>query len=170
MGRLLIKSQKGSVAVEFGLVTFFILLPLVVGMIEFGFIFHHKALITKASREGARLLIMHSNHDGFDSAGFQQLIEDRVRAYCGDYGDGHAWSLLNPRNLDNPPTVTVTLSGVPVPGDDSGHSEKGDPFYVRVQYPYRFTFLAFMSRINPSFSGGITISAQTTMGYMEPDE
>lgn len=159
MGYLLIKSQKGVVAVEFALVTILILLPLMAGMVEFGMIFYDKAKITNASREGARLLITHGKSDGITSSD----VEARVKNYCGDT-DGIAKFLINPGDSNS--TVTVSLSGFPDPDTNI----KGDPFTVKVQYTYKYLFLSIMTKMLPLFPNGVTISAETTMSYMEPDE
>jgi Flp pilus assembly protein TadG len=163
-------NQRGSIAIEFALVALFILFPLVAGMVEFGNIFFDKAIITNASREGARLLITYGQGDkgGLTEAQYEAMVQTnvitRVKQYCGDSGDNVARALINPGSSGS--TVTVTLSGVPVPGT----STKGAPFTVTVQYVYRYMFLSFMSKMLPSFSSSINLGAQTTMGYEAPDQ
>jgi len=163
-------SQKGSIAVEFALVALLILLPLMAGMVEFGDIFYDKAILTNASREGARLLITYGQGDkaGLTEAQYEAMVQTnvvtRVKQYCGDSGDNVARALINPGAASS--TVSVTLSGVPVPGT----SVKGAPFTVTVQYVYHYMFLSFMSKMLPSFSSSLNIGAQTTMGYEAPDQ
>jgi len=47
--------DEGAAALEMALVTWLVLLPLVLGMIEFGFVMQAQLAVTHAAREGARL-------------------------------------------------------------------------------------------------------------------
>lgn len=47
--------DQGAAALEFALVLSFILIPMLLGLIEFGFAFQAQLAITHAAREGARL-------------------------------------------------------------------------------------------------------------------
>lgn len=60
MRRLLAKDQKGQAMVELALVLP-ILLLLMMGVIEFGRIYHSYLTITNASREGARVAVLGKN-------------------------------------------------------------------------------------------------------------
>lgn len=48
--------DTGASAVEFALVSMFALIPLLLGIIQFGFIFYSQITITQAAREGVRPL------------------------------------------------------------------------------------------------------------------
>jgi Flp pilus assembly protein TadG len=122
-----------------------LLLMIVFGIIEFGFILYDKAMITNASREGARAGIVF-HHPGRISVAD---ITDVVTDYCRD----HLVSLGNPSNA-----VEVAV----VPGSDPG-----DPLTVTVTYRYTFLVLpnlrALVSGSSGSLPGGITLTAQTVM-------
>ena len=53
MKRRLLKNQKGTEVVEFAIVSLLLFL-LLFGIIDFGILLYDKAVITNASREGAR--------------------------------------------------------------------------------------------------------------------
>lgn len=52
-GEMILKRQNGSAAVEFAIILP-ILIVLLFGIVEFGLILYNKAVVTNASREGAR--------------------------------------------------------------------------------------------------------------------
>lgn len=54
----LIKNTDGQSLVEFALVLNFILIPLILGMIEFGWILNGQITLTSAAREGVRAAIV----------------------------------------------------------------------------------------------------------------
>src|SRR6185295_15002998 len=55
--RRLLRAESGAELIEFGL-TLPLLLLLVLGMIEFGFLFREYEIVTNAAREGARIAIL----------------------------------------------------------------------------------------------------------------
>ena len=132
-----IKNQRGVAAVEFAL----ILLPLVLlvfGTIEFSTLLYDKAMITNASREGARAGIVYSFPDRIADG----EIVNVVSTYCSD----HMLSLGG----DSSVSTTISRSG----------NASGDDLTVRVSYVYQFLVL-------PSFiaalSGGLNLQAETVM-------
>jgi len=129
------KDQNGIAAVEFALV-----LPLLVilafGIIEFSLVLFDKAVITNASREGARAAILYRVTPVTESE-----IQDVVNQYCQDR--------LISLKATNPPSVSVSPAGA-----------SGDPRSVQVTYTYNFLVLpAFIS----SLGGGINLQAETIM-------
>ena len=74
-----VKEQKGAALVEFAIVLPLILL-LIFGMIEFSILFDNQAVITNASREGARFGIVYDypNRPDVDE------ITQRALTYCED--------------------------------------------------------------------------------------
>ena len=70
------RSEDGAQLVEFALVLP-LLLFVVLGIAEFGFIFQRYEVVTNAAREGARMAVL----PGYDSAGAEDAIRTRVRAY-----------------------------------------------------------------------------------------
>ena len=131
------KNQRGVAAVEFAL----ILIPLVLlvfGTIEFGTALYDKAVITNASREGARAGILYIN-EGTVGAGDIAAV---VSTYCGNNMislGGNSSVATNVTWQGAPPNSTVT---------------------VRVTYLYNFLVLpSFVA----SLAGGINLQAETVM-------
>lgn len=69
----MMRNEKGAVAIEFVIVTLFILMPLLFGTIDLALAVHNKQVITNASREGARAGIAQST---------TSEIETVVANYC----------------------------------------------------------------------------------------
>jgi Flp pilus assembly protein TadG len=131
-----IHSQKGVAAVEFALV-----LPLLVllafGIIEFSLALYDKAVITNASREGARAGIVFR-----DPAFTDGEIIDIVNQYCQNRLITFGSALQ--------PTTSVVREGAST-GDD-----------LTVQVHYQYTFLVIPGFIT-NMTGGIPMTAQTVM-------
>jgi Flp pilus assembly protein TadG len=139
-GRITVKKnmhdQKGVAAVEFAI----ILLPLVLlifGSIEFTTALYDKAVITNASREGARAGIVYDDPRRSNSD-----IVDAVSRYCSD----------NMISLGGNSDISTQI----IRGGDTA----GDPLTVRVTYTYNFLVLPnFITSLAP----GITMEAETVM-------
>ena len=131
-----IHSQKGVAAVEFALV-----LPLLVllafGIIEFSLALYDKAVITNASREGARAGIVFR-----DPAFTDGEIIGIVNQYCQNRLITFGSALQ--------PTTSVVREGTST-GDD-----------LTVQVHYQYTFLVIPGFIT-NMTGGIPMTAQTVM-------
>ncbi len=130
--------EKGTSAVEFALILPLLLL-LLFAIIEFGFVLYDKAVITNASREGARKGVLSRTPRVSEST-----IETTVSAYCASnlisFGTG---------------TAITTVSGAPCPTP-----AVDDDITVTVAYPYSFLVLPnFLS----SVTGQITLTAATVM-------
>lgn len=69
-------SEDGAQLIEFALVLPLLLL-VVLGIAEFGFLFQRYEVITNAAREGARMAVL----PGYDSALGQAAVRTRVQAY-----------------------------------------------------------------------------------------
>ena len=121
--------------VEFAIVLL-LLLILICGVIEFGVMFYDKAVITNASREGARAKIT-----GLED---QEIIKI-VLNYC----DGNLVNLAgndfdpDPDDPDNPDKIII--------------SEDGSDRIVRLEYSYDLLLGSFFGFDNT------TISAETVM-------
>ena len=131
--------EKGASAVEFALVLPVLMLVLF-GIIEFGLTLYDKAIITNASREGARRGIVYVGDTVGVSPG---VVTSTVDSYVGSY-------LVSLGSGTGTPSTTITGNcGVP-----------GSSLTVAVSYPYSFLVL-------PSFAsglaGGITLSGVTVM-------
>lgn len=131
------KKQRGVAAVEFAL----ILIPLVLlvfGAIEFSTLIYDKAMITNASREGARAGIVYSYPNRISDA----EIVNVVNTYCSN----HMISLGG----DSPVGTTITRTG----------NSSGDSLTVTVSYVYQFLILpSFMAAL----SNGLSLEAVTVM-------
>lgn len=57
--------QRGSAAVEFAIILP-LLMTLLLGIVEFGYLFNQQISLTQAAREGAREYALHHGQPGFD--------------------------------------------------------------------------------------------------------
>jgi Flp pilus assembly protein TadG len=130
------RNQKGASAVEFALVLP-ILLVLAFGIIEFSIALYDKAMITNASREGAR-------------AGIAFRIPPVTDEQIGNVVNTYLGSSLITFGGPAAANTTVTRNG-PNPGDE-----------LTVSVDYTYTFLLVPNFIT-SLSGGITMVAETVM-------
>ena len=136
-----ITEESGAAAVEFA-----IILPLLViflfGIIEFSIMFYDKAVITNASREGARAGIVFADPRP-DAAEIQSVVNN--------YSNNLLITFGTPNLQISPPTPCV---------------DPGDELIVTVTYEYDFLIVpnilaAFFS--GGAFSDGSTIGATTKM-------
>ena len=136
-------SEKGASAVEFALVLP-VLMMIIFGIIEFGFIMYDKAIVTNASREGARRGIVYSvNAAGIPVAVPTSDITDIVKSYC-------ASNLVSLGSGTAAPSTTITGSC----------AAPGNSLTVTVTYPYSFLVLPnFVSGL----TGNITLNGVTLM-------
>jgi hypothetical protein len=137
-----VKNEKGAAVVEFAVVVP-LLLVLVFGIIEFGVLIYNKAMITNASREGAREGILFRD----DRSGLEVDIDTTISNYLAGtlitFGtpNDHEWDSIPPRG--NLPSLN-----------------SGDHLTITIEYDYDFLLVpAFIQEIGPS----VTLSATTTM-------
>ena len=109
------KSQRGTTAVEFAIIFPLILLPLLFGIIEFSFILYDQAMITNASREGARAGIV-AQSPRVDIPTIQGVVDKYCKLYLISFKSGAT------------PTTEVVRSG----------DTFGSDLYVTVKYKYSF--------------------------------
>ena len=131
-----INNQNGAALVEFAIVLP-VLLMLIFGMIEFSILLYDKAMITNASREGARAGIVYSFPTPVTTAAITQTVNNSLQTNLISLGGASA------------PTITA--------GQCTG---SGMPLTVAVTYPYKFLVLPNFVQ---SLSGTITLNAQTVM-------
>lgn len=132
--------QKGAAAVEFAIILP-ILIMLLFGIIEFGILLYDKAMITNASREGARAGIVFVSDETV--AEFNQKIFDAVDKYCS----GHLITFSEDSTTHN------IIAQTTKPGS-------GDDLTVIVTYQYDYLVLPnFVTGI----VGNINLAAETTM-------
>ena len=154
MKKMTIKNQKGVAAIEFAIV-----LPLFViivfGIIEFSLVFYAKAVITNASREGARLGISALDAAALDEdeAKIIEAIKDRIVNEC-------LYNSEEPRfiNLGAPPLTKAELRElIEVP------PIVDDVITVTIKdFPYNFLVFSYLL---PGFADDnkLNISATTKM-------
>jgi Flp pilus assembly protein TadG len=136
--RVINTKQQGAALVEFAIVLP-VLLLLVFGMIELGIALYDKAVITNASREGARAGVVYSNPKPNQTA-----IETAAKSYCN--------SFLITFAKGGSTGVTMNESGI--------NGAFGTPLSVTVKYVYTGLLLGPMLS---ALTGPITLSATTTM-------
>jgi Flp pilus assembly protein TadG len=132
-----IKDQRGASAIEFAIVLP-VLLALLFGIIEFSILFYDKAVITNASREGARAGIAFAPTP-LDDVG----IAGVVNTYCAS----------NLITFGSATAATTTVSR-------GGSGSAGDPLTVTVHYPYEFLVLP---NFVTALTGAADLQAVTVM-------
>ena len=130
------KNQRGATAVEFAIV-FPLLILLLFGIIEFSVILYDKAMITNASREGARAGIV-SQLVRVSDTQIQGVVDNYCRLYLISFRSGAA------------PVTTVTRIG----------STFGSELSVTVTYTY--SFLALPQFVT-GLVGPMNLTARTVM-------
>jgi Flp pilus assembly protein TadG len=134
------QSQKGAAAVEFAIVLP-ILLILLAGIIEFGFLLYNQQVLTTAAREGSRALANPAN---------TQSAESIVIAYCSE-------RLITFGSNDDPSTdiveVDIVVDGNIVAKDIT----------VNVTYEYGFLIPGIFSLYGLDFGTSYELSANATM-------
>lgn len=130
------KSEKGASAVEFAIVAP-LLFVLTFGIIEFGVLLFDKAVITNASREGARAAVVHT-HIPLDPEELQTFVEDVVE----EYADAYLISLgsASTPTVDSISYTTGTFNGITSTD-------------INITVRYNYTFLVFQTLIG-LLSGG----------------
>jgi hypothetical protein len=128
--------QSGSSAIEFALVLP-VLIVLLFGIVEFGVLFYDKAMITNASREGARLGVVHVAAAGCTAEGnkchpLNSEITKRVNDYLGVTA-GVSSLLISFGAASSLPSTSVELPD----GDDF----PGQRLRVTVSYEYGWLLL-----------------------------
>ena len=136
------KRQEGASAVEFALILP-LLLILVFGIIEFSILFYDKAMITNASREGAREGIV---YDYDPDGGLNHPDDAEIVATVAQYVQNHLISF----GASSVVSTTITRAG----------DAAGDALTVTVNYDYNF--LVFDSLLS-LVGGPILLDAVTVM-------
>lgn len=132
--------EQGASATEFALILP-ILLLLLFGIIEFGIIFFNKAVITNASREGARVGVAFIPDPRTPQADIISTVDNYAKNYLITFG------------ADPGPQVTITPAA-------PAAIVSGQLVTVDVSYHYDYLLLpGFVSDL----AGGITFHGVTTM-------
>lgn len=130
------RAQRGVAAVEFALVLP-VLLILLFGIIEMGLFLYDKAVITNASREGARAGVVLKSPKP-TASDVQTVVTNYTSSYLLTFG------------TQNTPVVTTTGAG----------GNFGQPLSVTVTYQYNGLALG---RMVAPITGALTLSSTTVM-------
>lgn len=144
--RRVVRSERGAELIEFALV-FPLLLLVVLGIVDFGFLFQRLEVVTNAAREGARIAVL----PGYSDAD----VRARVRDYIQNGG------LTVTGGSPGNPTIAVTDTNVTY---DAGPPAKTLPTRtVVVVYRHDYLFLGpLMSRFGGTFSS-VPLTGVATM-------
>jgi Flp pilus assembly protein TadG len=140
-----LKDQKGAAAVEFAIVLP-LLMMMLFGIVEFSIAFYDKAMITNASREGARSgIVLKAGTDGEGNR--EDAVEDaEIESVINDFLTGKLITL----GTSNTPVVAITRDGF----------STGDALTVTVTYIYDYYVIpGFVAGI----TGPMTLNATTIM-------
>jgi Flp pilus assembly protein TadG len=145
-------AEGGASLVEFAL-ALPLLLVVIAGIVDFGFVFQRYEVITNAAREGARLASLPEYTD-------DALVKARVRSYVQN-GLSLSTSALD--SVMPLSSVTVAHDTFPVPRP-VGPDEDIDTATVTVSYQHNFLLLGpLLSLINGSWGGAITLTSSSQM-------
>ena len=136
-----VRSERGVELIEFA-ISLPVLLLILAGIMDFGFLFQRYEVVTNAAREGARLKSLPVISTTAD-------VQARVAAYLTDAGllPGLATTAVNPVAIPINQAGTVTASG----------------YQVVVQYPYQFLVLSPIAGLVGGSFGTVTLTASSMM-------
>lgn len=132
-----VRGVRGGSAAEFAIIAP-VLVLLLFGIIEFSLILYDQAMITNASREGARAGIVYNSPDRIGDG----EITNVVTRYCANH-------LVSFRS-GSAPTISIQRSG----------AASGDTLTVQVTYPYTFLVLPNFAT---SVGGQLNLTAESVM-------
>ncbi len=130
-------SDCGAEIIEFAIVLPLLLL-VVMGVIDFGFMFQRYVVLTNAAMEGARVAVLPGYSEDDTKA--------RVTAYAADGG------------IPGTVTPTVTTVQLPAPGGATWPGVE-----VTVTHPYAFNYIGPIASMFGGTSSSVTLTARSTM-------
>lgn len=156
----MLKSEKGVSAVEFALIAP-LLFVLTFGIIEFGILLFDKAVVTNASREGARAAIVHHEVDNGDgTTSYDPVSKPQIEEVVDDY--------LGIDEVDND-GLLISIGGPSIPDTnvvyDPDPPESGGDVTVTVTYTYDFLVFPNLASLlgSGTFDGTIDLVGTTVM-------
>lgn len=162
--RFIKRGEKGVAAIEFGLVLP-ILLLFIFGIIEFSTLLYDKAMITNASREGARAgVVYRPDHLTLTEAEIADVVNAFGKAHVVTFGE------------HNPPVIEAKYIQLDEDGEEiktpvdvaraAGIIKSGDRLEVKVDFTYGFLILPPLFELfDETFREALTITATTVMRY-----
>jgi Flp pilus assembly protein TadG len=155
-------SERGQTLVEFAL-TLVLLLFVIFGIVEFGIILYDKAIVTGASREGARAGAMFRVDTG--TFAYSPLSANDIRTAVGNYVSTNGLVTFGP-------AFNATTDVTPQWSVDGGNTwtttlplTHGDGTKIRVDVALNYTYL-LLPRLR-SFGGGTLNLSSTTIMRLE---
>lgn len=141
-----LRSQRGAELIEFALI-FPLLLLVMLGIIDFGFLFQRYEVLTNAAREGARMAAL-PNYTLTD-------VKGRVCQYLTAGGVPTTGCPAAPTN----PAVTLTDVAIPVTGKAAMQGKR-----VQVAYTHTFMFIGpLIGIMGGTWNNTKTITTLATM-------
>jgi hypothetical protein len=140
--RRLRQGERGAELIEFALVLPLLLL-LVLGIVDFGFLFQRLEVVTNAAREGARIAVL----PGYGTAD----IRDRVNDYLEEGGVPIVRG-TNPVININPISIAPGGGGATIPSEQ-----------VQVLYSHSYLFLSGLSHLFGGNFNSVPLTGQSTM-------
>ena len=142
-----LKSERGAELIEFALVLPLLLL-VVLGIAEFGFMFMRYEVLTNAAREGARMAVL---------PGYATLdVQNRVVAYA------NAGGIRNPTlTIGN---VVITNTTIPVAGQPAMPCRR-----VTVTYSYSYQFMDGIATLFGANTSPVAMTAVSEMRVENPN-
>jgi Flp pilus assembly protein TadG len=136
-----VDNERGASAIEFAIVLP-VLLLILFGIIEFSLLMFDKAVLTNASREGARAGIVYRSPT--------RMSAPEITAVVNGYCQNHLISFGS----------TTPVPAVDINPEDPSGIASGETLIVTVSYTYDFLLLpSFVTRLAP----GINLVATTAM-------
>ena len=132
-----IKDQKGVAAIEFAIILP-VLIVLLFGFIEFSILLYDKAMLTNASREGARAGIVYSDPNPITDNDIRAVVNNYCASHLISFGTGSVANTAISRTMES----------------------FGDALTVTVTYRYDFLVLP---NFVTSLIGGVNLGAETVM-------
>jgi Flp pilus assembly protein TadG len=144
-------NQKGAAIVEFAIILPLLLL-LIFGMIEFSLLMYNKAMITNASREGARRGIVYRVDP--TTFNYSPLNDTQIRTEVTNYLSNYLIT-FSPTAMTHTTNITRAVEA------------SGNTLNVQVDYPYQFlVFPAIAALASPggtAMPGTLTLTSATKM-------
>jgi len=146
------RGERGAALVEFAL-TLPLLLVVIAGIVDFGFVFQRYEVITNAAREGARLASLPEYQTN------TTMIQDRVRAYVQQ-----GLSLSNAGLNAVVPASNVVVANTPFTVTSGSTTYTVQATTVTVTYNHTFLLLQpILGLINQSWGSTIALEASSQM-------
>ncbi len=144
MKKRLLKKNRGASAVEFAIILPLLVL-LIFGIIEFAFALYDKAMITNASREGARAGIVYRS---------PAVTDAEIASIVNNYLGSHLVTFGNKRPPSSDPVTGASVIVMRTGGSPGGE--------VRVKVGYTYSFLVLPQLVS-DLGGGINMASETVM-------